>query len=80
MKNSTKRVAVDDRGRITLPAEVREGVESFIVEKKKDGTISLVPQKAVSADDAQLLASLKRSVSEVKKGKTEPMPDDWIEK
>jgi AbrB family looped-hinge helix DNA binding protein len=80
VKNSAKKVTVDERGRITLPSEIREGAESFLIEKKKDGTISLVPQKTVSAGEADLLANLKRSVSQMKKGKTEPMPDEWIEK
>ena len=79
-KGSAKKVVVDDRGRITLPPELREGAESFVIEKKKDGTISLVPQKTVSAGEAELLESLKRSVNQMKKGKTEPLPDEWIEK
>lgn len=80
MKRSAKKVTVDERGRITLPPELREGAESFLVQQKKDGTISLIPQKAVSADEAQLLASLKRSVSQMKEDETEPMPNDWIKK
>lgn len=80
MKGSAKKVTIDERGRITLPSEIREGVDTFLIERKKDGTISLVPQKTVSAGEADLLASLKRSVSQLKKGKTAPMPDEWIEK
>lgn len=79
-KGSAKRVVVDDRGRITLPPELREGAESFVIERQKNGTISLVPQKSVSAGEAELLESLKRSVNQMKKDKTEPMPDEWIEK
>ena len=71
---------MDDRGRITLPPEVREGADSFLIEKQKDGSISLVPQKAVSAGEALLLESLKRSVNQMKKGKIERLPDEWIEK
>ena len=80
MKGSAKKVTIDERGGITLPSEIRAGADTFLIEKKKDGTISLVPQKTVSAGDAELVASLKRSVSQMKKGKTEPMPDEWIEK
>ena len=80
MKGSAKKVAVDERGRITLPPGVRGKADSFLIEKKKDGSITLVPQKTVSSDEALLLDSLKKSVSQMKKGKTEALPDEWIEK
>ena len=80
MKGSAKKVSVDERGRITLPPEMRGGADSFVIEKKKDGSLSLVPQKTVTADEALLLQSLKKSVKEMKQGKTEALPDEWIEK
>lgn len=79
-KSFAKKVAIDDRGRVTLPAELRGSTESFLVAKQKDGTICLVPQKSVSTEDAELLESLKRSVNQMKKGKAEPLPDEWVEK
>ena len=40
-KTSAKRVVVDERGRITLPPELRAGAESFVIEKQKDGWIKI---------------------------------------
>lgn len=74
-----KILSIDDRGRITLPSELREGVDSFSVESKKDGSLQLVPQKAVSLEEAKLLSGLKASIKEVKQGKTKPMPSEWME-
>ncbi len=80
MKGSAKKVTVDERGRITLPPEVRGSADTFLIEKKKDGTISLVPQKTVSPDEALLVETLKKSVNQMKRGRKEPLPDEWIEK
>ena len=74
-----KNVELDERGRITLPKSLREGVASFSVESLKDGSIHLIPQKAVSLNDAEVLESLKKSVSEFKKGRTKKVPNDWID-
>jgi len=81
MSNSKakKILSVDARGRVTLPSELREGVDSFSVEKGKEGILRLVPQKSVSLEEAELLSSLKASVREVKKGRTRPMPSEWLE-
>jgi len=73
-----KIVNVDERGRVTLPANARKGVDSFAIETKQDGTIHLVPQKAVSLVEAKTLESLKVSIRQFKKGEVEDLPDDWI--
>lgn len=78
-KNLKKVVSVDERGRITLPQEVRDGVESFEIQKENDGSLRLVPHKVVSLEDAKIVESLKRSVSQFKKGQIKPLPDDWFE-
>ena len=78
-KKTKKIVELDDRGRITLPKELREGVASFSVEPQSDGTLRLVPQKTVSLGEAELLESLKKSLSELKKGQTKRVPADWID-
>jgi len=77
-KAMLKIVELDERGRITLPKDFREGVSSFTIEPRPDGSLHLVPQKTVSLVEAELLESLKRSVSEFKKGQTKKVPADWI--
>ena len=74
-----KKLFIDSRGRVTLPLEFRKEVDSFAVNQKRDGSLHLVPQKSISMTDAQLLEELKKSLKEVKKGKTIPMPKEWIE-
>ena len=74
-----KLVSVDERGRLTLPAEARRGIETFSMEVLKDGTIRLTPQEVVNIADASLLKSLKKSVAQAKRGEVEDIPDDWIE-
>ena len=78
-KIRSKMVELDDRGRITLPKDLREGVAGYNVEPMKDGSIHLIPQKAVSLREAELLESLKKSVSGFKKGQTKKVPSDWID-
>ncbi len=73
-----KNLDLDERGRITVPANLREGVDAFAVEQQKDGTLLLIPQKAVSVEDAKLVEGLKKSASEFKKGKLHKMPSDWM--
>lgn len=74
----SKLVSVDERGRVTLPAEARQGIETFSMEVLKDGTIKLVPQEVVNIADATLLKSLKKSVAQAKRGELEDVPDEWI--
>lgn len=76
---ANKLVSVDERGRVTLPAEARDGVDTFSVEIMKDGIIKLVPQEVVNIADAMLLKSLKKSVAQAKRGQVEDIPDDWID-
>jgi|GEM_PF-2567484 len=73
-----KNLEVDSRGRVTLPKELREGVETFALEAKKDGTLRLIPQKQVSLEDANLIESLKKSVQEFKKKKLHKIPSKWM--
>ena len=74
-----KNLEIDARGRITLPKELREGVETFAVTSETDGTLRLIPQRQVSMADADLIESLKKSAQEFKKGKLHKMPADWME-
>ena len=78
-KKTNKLVSVDERGRVTLPAEVRDGVDTFSIEIMKDGIIKLIPQEVVNIADAVLLKSLKKSVAQVKWGQVENIPDEWID-
>ncbi len=77
-KEKSKLVSVDERGRVTLPLEFRRGVETFSMEILKGGSIKLIPQEVVNIADAVLLKSLKKSVSQAKRGEIEDVPDDWI--
>jgi bifunctional DNA-binding transcriptional regulator/antitoxin component of YhaV-PrlF toxin-antitoxin module len=74
-----KTVELDERGRITLPKDLRRGVGSFAIESLKDGSLHLVPQKKVTMEEAEILESLKKSVSEFKKGQTKKVPTDWMD-
>lgn len=76
---ANKLVSVDERGRVTLPAEARDGVNTFSIEIMKDGVVKLVPQEIVNIADAILLKSLKKSVSQAKRGQVEDVPDEWID-
>jgi len=76
---TNKLVSVDERGRVTLPAEARDGVDTFAIEIMKDGVIKLVPQEVVNIADAMLLKSLKKSVAQAKRGQVEDIPDEWID-
>ena len=74
-----KELSIDSRGRITLPKELRKGVDAFSIKHEKNGSLCLVPKKSVSMIDAKLLKDLKKSIKEVKEGKTTPIPKEWIE-
>ena len=78
-KKAKKIIELDERGRITLPKDMRQGVASFSVEPQRDGTLHLVPQKTVTLGEAELLESLRKSASEFKKGQTKKVPSDWID-
>ncbi len=73
-----KALAIDDRGRITLPPEIRKRVDAFEVQSLEDGTIKLVPLKTLSLQDAELIESLKTSAKQFKAGKTVAMPKDFL--
>lgn len=75
----SKMVSVDGRGRVTLPAEARNGVETFSIEIMKDGAIKLIPQEVINIADALLLKSLKKSVAQAKRGQVEDVPAEWID-
>ena len=74
-----KTVELDERGRITLPKELRHGVASFAIESLKDGSLHLFPQKKVSLGEAEILESLKKSISAFKKGQTKKVPSGWVD-
>ena len=76
---SNKLVSVDERGRVTLPVEARQGVDSFSIEILKDGSVKLTPQEIVNIADASLLKSLKKSIAQAKRGQVEDIPDEWID-
>ncbi len=76
---TNKLVSVDERGRVTLPAEARDGIDTFSIEIMKDGIVKLVPQEVVNIVDAMLLKSLKKSVAQAKRGQVEDIPDEWID-
>ena len=79
MKNVKKKLlTVDERGRITLPSELREGVESFSIEDK-EGQLVLIPLRSVHKSDAELLERLKTSVAQSKSGDTEDFPAEWLD-
>ena len=73
-----KNLEIDERGRITLPKDLRDGVDAFVIEPQKDGTLILIPQKQVSLEDAKLIESLKKSAQEFKSGKLHKMPAEWM--
>lgn len=73
-----RRIALDNRGRITIPKRFREGVESFEIQPHKDGSIKLEPQKVVSIREAEILKSLRTSIAQFKQGKTKPVPKKWL--
>ncbi|HLE11843.1 MAG TPA: hypothetical protein VI754_11375 [Bacteriovoracaceae bacterium] len=71
-------VTIDPRGRVTIPVEMRQGSETFVIEQMKDGTIRLIPQAIVNISDAALIRSLKKSAQQAKAGDVEDVPKDWI--
>ena len=79
MSEAKKLLSIDDRGRITLPPDVREGIDTFAFEQTEEGVIRLIPQKTVSLKDAELIQNLKAAIEEVKQGKTKPLPKEWME-
>ena len=83
MKNLAKKqknlLDIDGRGRITLPKELRDGVDAFTVKQLKDGTLQLVPQQVVSAEDAALAKLLKNSVADFKAGRIKKIPRNWLD-
>lgn len=79
MGEAKKRLSIDGRGRITLPPDTRNGVDTFIYEQDEGGVIRLIPQKSVTLKDANLISNLKKAIKEVKSGKTKPVPKKWME-
>jgi len=83
MKSAAKKeksiLDIDGRGRITLPKELREGIDAFTVETLKDGAIKLVPQQIVSTEDAKLIHMLKGSVDDFKAGRIKKIPRKWLD-
>lgn len=75
----SKNVEVDARGRVTLPKNLREGIESFSLKSDENGVIYLFPQRQVSLQDAQLIESLKKSALEYRSDTLQKMPIEWIE-
>ncbi|MEQ1666140.1 MAG: hypothetical protein ABL927_12280 [Bdellovibrionales bacterium] len=82
MRNLAKKrkniLDIDGRGRITLPKELREGVDSFTVKLLKGGTLQLVPQQVVSTEEARLAQILKSSVDDFKAGRIKKIPQSWL--
>ncbi len=79
MDKAKKLLSIDERGRITLPRDARDGIDTFVYEQDEDGVIKLIPQKTVALKDAELISNLKEAIKEVKKGKTKPVPKEWME-
>ena len=83
MKNKAKKqknlLDIDGRGRITLPKELRDGVDAFTIKQLSDGTIQLVPHQVVSLEDAALAKILKSSVADFKKGRIKKIPQKWLD-
>lgn len=73
-----KNLEIDERGRITLPKNLRDGIDAFAIEQQKNGTLILIPQKQVSLEDAKLIESLKKSAQEFKSGKLHKVPAEWL--
>ncbi|MBK7963184.1 MAG: hypothetical protein IPK04_19560 [Bdellovibrionales bacterium] len=79
MGEAKKLLSIDERGRITLPSDARDGIDTFVYEQDEDGVIKLIPQKTVALKDAELISNLKEAIKEVKTGKTKPVPKAWME-
>lgn len=78
-KKEKKILDLDSRNRVTLPKELTRGVDFFSWQRLDDGTIQLIPQHMISEDEAQLLASLKRSAADLKAGRVSKIPRSWLE-
>ena len=78
-KKTSKLISVDNRGRLTLPSDVRNGAETFSIELLKDGSVKLTPQEVINITDASMLKSLKKSVQQMKNGEVEDIPKEWLE-
>lgn len=74
-----KNLEVDSRGRITLPKDLRKGIESFAIKPDEKGVIHLFPQQQVSLEDAKLIESLKKSATEYRLNTLHKMPAEWIQ-
>ncbi len=79
-KKDKQLLDIDGRGRITLPRELRDGVDVFQVQKLGDGSLKLIPQEVVSIEDAKVIKMLKRSINDFKAGKVEKIPEEWLDK
>lgn len=77
-KKTMRLISVDNRGRLTLPSEIRKGAETFSVEILKDGTLKLIPQEVINITDASMLKSLKKSAQQMKNGELEDIPEEWL--
>ena len=77
-KKKSKLISVDNRGRLTLPSDVRNGAETFSIELLKDGSVKLTPQEVINITDASMLKSLKKSVQQMKNGEVEDVPKEWL--
>ena len=83
MSNTAKKqkvlLDIDGRGRITLPKELRDGVDAFAISQLKDGTIQLVPQQVVSSEDAAVAKILKKSIADFKAGRIQKVSKKWLD-
>ena len=83
MRNVAKKqkglLDIDGRGRITLPKELRDGVDAFSVSRLRDGTLQLVPQQVVSLEDAALVKILKSSIADFKAGRVRKVSRSWLD-
>lgn len=74
-----KKVSLDERGRITLPKELRTKSKIYLLESAGPDSIKLIPQVSVPLKDAEIVESLKKSLSQFKKGRTKKIPKKWID-
>ncbi len=82
--SSLKKLAVGDKGRITLGA-LAKGASSFEVEELTNGNLLLKPLIEVPAQEVWLfrnkkaLESVKRGLADSAAGKTNDAPEDFSE-